>query len=454
MKRRTILKTFPALASLFFLIGSLLTTALLADDANEEDVDAETESERREVTETNTDSFSANDQDPAVMLDRIVRTRSIHKQALFKVSPLKSFHDATDKWSDEFYEKTNVRVGTSVHHLFQWLTDVIPGEETWGTATDVDMIFRWDALNRGEPYQSSITFHLESRWDWGTAGPMNIAPASLGALGGTGNSFDKYVPVSIIRNFYWQTGTVKSKGVIRAGKITVDSIFGVSRHLTPNNACLSFVCTGGFSMAVPDSGLGAVGSWQVNDRFKIMAGISDANGLRYDWGDIGAGDFWKAIDFNVKIWPLSEKAGYSRFTLWQIDEADAATNAATGEKGWGYHILHEQELSRDGNLVSIWRYGRSMKGSSFFERQASAALVKYEPNWFNNIDNDSVGVAFSWMKTVVEGSRTEKELEIWYRFPLFPGLETTLLYQGIFTPAIRTDKDYASAWSIRFITSF
>ena len=95
-----------------------------------------------------------------------------------------------------------------------------------------------------------------------------------------------------------------------------------------------------------------------------------------------------------------------------------------------------------------------MDESAVFERQASVALVKYEPSWFGTIDNDSVGIAYSYMKAVVEGSRSEKELELWYRFPLYPGLDMTLHYQGIFNPALNFDNDYASAWSIRFVTSF
>ena len=225
------------------------------------------------------------------------------------------------------------------------------------------------------------------------------------------------------------------------------------QHLTPNNACLSFTCTGAFSIGVPDSGIGFSGAWHVNDRFKILGGVNDANADRYDFGDIGEGEFFKVIDFNVKIWPVTEKAGYSRFTLWQVDE-NGGSNGALGPKGWGYHILLEQELSSDGSLVGIAKYGRSMKGSAFYRRQGVLALVKYEPDWFTGINNDSVGASFSVMKAWIDNTQTEKNLEFWYKFPLTPKLQTSLHYQGIFNPSLRFDKDYASAWSIRFTTAF
>jgi hypothetical protein len=447
----------PALVSLFFLLGSLFTTALQADDATDEESKAASEllqeDERATDRPGSPAAIGGNNDDPDVLLTRIENSRNVQRDALFGKSPIGPLHDATKQWSEDFYDKTNIQVGTSIHHLFTWLTDVIPGEDDWGTATDADIILRWDVLNRDQPNKSSITFHLESRWDWGTSGPMNIATASLGQLASVGNTFDKYVPVSIIRNLYWQTGGPGSKGALRIGKMTPDGVYGVTAHLTPNNACLSYPCTGAFSIGVPDSGLGFAGAWHINDRFKILGGINDANADRYDWGDIGEGDFFKVIDFNVKIWPITEKAGYSRFTLWQVDE-NGGSNGALGPKGWGYHILLEQELTSDGSLVGVAKYGRSMKRSAFFERQAVIALVKYEPDWFTGINNDSVGGSYSVMKAAIEGTQTEKNLEFWYKFPLTPNLQTSLHYQGIFNPSLRFDKDYASAWSIRFTTAF
>ena len=450
----------PALVSLslIVLLGSLmLATASQADEAGDEDAKAASEQLQEDKRATDrpvdTSTFGGSNQDPEHLLDQIENSRVVRRDALFGKSPIGPLHDATSRWSKEFYEKTNIQVGTSIHHLFTWLTDVIPGEDDFGTATDFDVIFRWDVLNRGEPNMSSVTFHLESRWDWGTSGPMNIGQPSLGMLGSVGNSFDKYVPVTIIRNFYWQTGSTKSKGALRIGKITPDGIYGTTAHFTPNNACLSFVCTGAFVIGVPDSGLGFSGAWHVNDRFKILGGINDANADRYDFGDIGEGEFFKVIDFNVKIWPVTEKAGYSRFTLWQVDEA-GGSNGATGNKGWGYHILLEQELNSDGSLVGVAKYGRSMKASALYKRQAVLALVKYEPDWFTGINNDSVGASFSIIRAVFEGAQMERNLEFWYKFPLTPNLQTSLHYQGIFKPSLRFDKDYASAWSIRFTTAF
>jgi len=116
--------------------------------------------------------------------------------------------------------------------------------------------------------------------------------------------------------------------------------------------------------------------------------------------------------------------------------------------------IHEQELTRDGNLVAVLKYGRSMKESAFYERQATVALVMYEPHWFGSISHDSVGIAYDMIQAVTEGARREQGVELWYRFPLFPSLQTTLHYQAIINPSLDHTNDFASAFSIRFTTAF
>ncbi len=275
-------------------------------------------------------------------------------------------------------------------------------------------------------------------------------------LQNTGNTYDKYVPVAILRNLYWQTGGTKSKVAIRVGKVTVDGIFGTTRHLTPNTSCLSFTCTGGFGIGLPDSGLGGVGVVHFNDRVKLTGAISDANGSRFDFGNIGEGDFFSALDLGVKIWPITEKAGYSKFTIWHNDGTanGLASNGSTGKEGWGLLALHEQELSKDGNMVAIFKYSHAFKKSAFYDRQATAAFVMYEPKLIGTLSSDQTGIAYSWIRASAEGARPESNVEIWYQFPLFPSLDTTLSYMAVINPSLDQTNDFASVFSLRFTTSF
>jgi hypothetical protein len=450
-----------AFVGLVFLLGGLLTTALQADEneTGTEDTAAETALSEDNAAELEGIRLGAgiggNDQDPEVMLQSIQKRRT-EREALFGASPLKPLHDDADAWHERLYKKTNVRLGTSVHHLFQWLSESHPGTDDWGTATDVDIIGIWEATNRGEPNQGSLTMHLEARWDWGTTGPMALGGSSLGMLQNTGNTFDKYVPVTIIRDLYWQKGGPKSKWAMRLGKFTIDGILGTTRHLTPNTSCLSFACTGGFAIALPDSALGVVGVWHFNDRVKLLGSIHDANGDRHDWGDITEGDFFTALDLGVKIWPKTANAGYSKVTLWHTDGTSDGKpiNGSTGVEGWGYYLLHEQELSDNGNAVAVFKWGHAFDNSAYFSKQASASFVFYDMNWLGTLSNDSTGISFNWVEPSAAGSRDESGVEVWYKFPLFPGVDTSLNYQAIINPALDPNNDFASAFSIRLTTAF
>ena len=460
--RHTVRPLILAFAGLVILLGSLMTTALQADDAAAEADDAETASVQTEETGAEleeadaSDAFGGNNQEPGVMLQEIAQRRT-QRAALFQTHPLKPLHDGAAKWNKDLYEEAHVDLGASIHHLFQWLSESIPGTDDWGTGTDMDVIARWDVLNRGEPMQLSVTGHIEGRYNWGTTGPQALGAVAVGSTLGTGNTYDSYVPVAVLRNFYFQLGGTKSKGAIRAGKITPDGMYGITRHLTPNISCLSWACTAAFAIGVPDSGVGVVGAWHFNDRFKIKGSVNDSNASRFNWGDVSAGDFFTAIDFGVKIWPLTEKAGYSTFTLWHNDgtKDGSGGNGGTGKEGWGYYFLHEQELTRDGNLVAIFKYGRSMKESALWERHANIALVMYEPSLIGTITNDSVGISWAMARATGEDvTGREQTVELWYKFPLFPGLDTTLHYQAVFNPTYDPTNDVVSAFSLRFTTAF
>ena len=439
-------------------MGGLVVTAAQADE-HAEDPATTTGQPDESVTEIEDtefrESIGGNNQDPSVLLEEIQQRRS-ERASLFKVSPLKPVHDGAETWHENLYQKTHIRLGTSVHHLFQWLSESLPGTDDYGTATDLDITATWDLTNRGEPNQGSLTMQLETRWNWRTTGPQTLGAVGLGMQQNTGNTYEKYVPTTIIRNFYWQTGGTKSKGALRLGKVTIDSVLGTTRHLTPTTSCLTFACTGAFAIALPDSGLGVVGVWHFNDRVKLLGAVTDANGNRFDFGDIGEGDFFAALDLGVKIAPKTEKAGYSKLTVWQSDGTSDGNpiNGSTGKEGWGYYLLHEQELFADGNTVAVFKWGQAFDGSAYFDRQASASFLFYDPHFIGTISNDAAGISLNWVDPSAADSREESNVEIWYRFPFFPGLDTTFSYMAVINPALDPNNDFASAFSLRLVTVF
>ncbi len=401
-------------------------------------------------------TFGSDPEDPSNLLTSGIPERRAQRESLLPVSPLKWLHDMTDQAKDDIYRAIHLKLGLTINHLFQGLSDALSGKDKWGTTTDLDFVGSWELINRGEPTQGELFFGVEGRWDYGTTGPQDLGFVSLASAGGTANAFSEYVPTFILRNLYWEQGSKEAGWAYRIGKITPDAILATSRHITPVTTFLPNVGTGLFSSGYPDSGLGAVGVWYPSDRFRILGLVSDANADRFDFGDIGAGDLYIAFEAGYKIAPKTEKAGFSKFTLWLNDgtKNGKPINASTGADGWGMTLKLEQELTDDGQAVGVLRWGKSWDGSSIFEQQAGVHFLLYDPPGPAGLQHDLVGLAFNWVDSVAAGARDEYNVEVFYRFPLFPGVDMRLSYQSVINPALTRDIDHASVFSLGLRTVF
>jgi hypothetical protein len=400
--------------------------------------------------------ISSDPTDPGVLLQDI-QQRAAQKEALFPVSPLGRLRDHTDRAKQRIYEATGIKLGLALNNLGQTLSQALPDNANSGLTTDMDLVAKWELIDRGKPTHGGFYFQLEGRWDYGTTGPQDLGFVSLASAGGTANAFSAYTPEAfLVRNLYWQHGSKDAGWAYRIGKITPDAILLTSSHISPTTTFLPNVGTGVFGDGLPDSGLGVVGGWFPNDRIFVAGLVSDANADRFNFGDIGAGDYYKALEVGIKIAPRTKKAGYSKFDLWHTDgtKDGLPINASTGREGWGFATKLEQELTDDGRAVGVFRYGRSYDGSAIYKQQAGLSLLFYDPSDPIGIQNDLVGVAFNWVDSVVVGSRDEYNFEAFYRFPMFPHVDATLSYQSVIHPALTTAIDHASAFSFRLRTTY
>jgi porin len=373
---------------------------------------------------------------------------------LIPFSPLQQLRDSFEAFNEQTERAAHLTFGLAFHTLYQGASKVRPGTDDSGIASVLTLNGRWALVDRGQPTQGELFFQPEGRWDYGTTGPGTIGLANIGTSGGTANTYAAYDPTFLLRNLYYRQGSAEAGWVFRIGKITPGQIFLTNRHISPKTTYLPIAGTGLFAAGFPDSGFGIVGARYLSDRAYIAAGITDANADRYNFGDLGAGDFYKAVELGVKIAPLTEKAGFSKVLLWHTDgtKDGQPAEAGTGKSGWGISILAEQELTHDGRLVLLGRYGRSFDKAATFDQQAGVHLLSYDP--FDRMGDDVVGTAFNWIDSSVEGSRDEYNWETFYRFPLTPDVDATLSYQAVFDPAFETSYDFSSVFSLRLRTVF
>jgi hypothetical protein len=392
-------------------------------------------------------------EDPKNQLEH-AEVRAAQSRALFSFSPLQPLRDSFEAFNEQMERAAHLKFGLGFHTLFQGASKVRPGTDDSGLASVLSFTGRWAVVDRGQPTQGELFFQLEGRWDYGTTGPTTIGLASIGTAGGTANTYAAYDPAFLLRNLYYRQGSKEAGWVFRIGKITPGQMYLTSRHISPKTTYLPIAGTGLFSVAFPDSGLGIAGVRYLSDRVYIAGGIMDANGDRYNWGDLGAGDFFKAFELGVKIAPRTEKAGFSKVLLWHTDgtKDGLPSEASTGKPGWGFSILAEQELTDDGRLVLLGRYGRSFDKAATYDQQAGGHLLYYDP--FDRFGHDVVGTAFNWIDSYVEGTRDEYNWETFYRFPLLPDVDVTLSYQAVFDPAFETSFDFSSVFSLRLTSVF
>jgi hypothetical protein len=151
--------------------------------------------------------------DPVVELQLIqsrrVRTRT-PDYSLFRRSLLTPLHERADRAEKGVYEATNIKFGAAFTTLFQGLSEAFPGEDKFGMATGMTFIGTKE-FNKGDPYQAELTFGLDGRWDYGTTGPTDLGPKSLGSLGFTANQFAAYTPTFLVRNLFWRQGSRAAK---------------------------------------------------------------------------------------------------------------------------------------------------------------------------------------------------------------------------------------------------
>jgi carbohydrate-selective porin OprB len=340
--------------------------------------------------------------------------------------------------------------------VFQGISNAISHEDNWGAATTADLLGAWHLISRDKPTVGQVVAHGQGRWDYGTTGPEDLGAVSLASGIGTADTFSKYSPAFLLRNLYWRHGSEQAGWVYRLGKITPDGLLNASVHLDSQTTFLPSGATGPFAIALPDSGLGAVGAWYFNERVALAGLISDANADRFNWGDIEEGDLFYAAELQVKVLPRTSKAPYSKLTLWRTNGTDGgkARNAMAGPSGWGIFFMHQQELTADGRAIGILRYGKSFNDSAIYEQQAGVHLLLKEPRLLTRLENDVVGAAFNWAKLPFSDARSEYNVEVFYRFPLFPSVDVTFSYQSVIHPALTRDVDHASVFSLRIRSAF
>ena len=262
-----------------------------------------------------------------------IEQRRLQRKGLFEFEPLGFFRRPWGELNDKLYESYGFRAGIGIHNMFQAADRTITGTKKWGAATDFDVNLNWDLLNRGQPDQGGFFANIEGRWEYGfPPGPQTLGFASLATVGGTANTFSRYVPAFTARQLFWRQGSPEAGWSYRLGKITVDGAFSSSRHLNPNATFLPNASGAVFGVAAADSGLGAQGHFAFNENWAVMGLVSDANASRFNFGDPLEGDVFGGGELQ---WRSSKSAKLSTVAKLGLSGTNGTKNGlpANGATG-------------------------------------------------------------------------------------------------------------------------
>lgn len=123
-------------------------------------------------------------EDPVVDLRRIRLIREQAKtpgDALFRTSPLTPVRERFIAREKRIFERHDIKYGANLNTLFQGLTDNIPGTDSYGMGSFLQINATWDGFRKGCPNQGEITLGVEGRWNWGTTDPQRSAMSALAA---------------------------------------------------------------------------------------------------------------------------------------------------------------------------------------------------------------------------------------------------------------------------------
>jgi hypothetical protein len=115
--------------------------------------------------------------------------------------------DGAGDGKKQLYDATGLMLAFGVTHLFQGLSESLPGEDDRGTATTTNFLGSWDLIDKDRPTLGTAVFHVQGRWDYGSTGPEDLGFVSLRSAIGTGDTFAKYSPLLVLRNLYWRQGS-------------------------------------------------------------------------------------------------------------------------------------------------------------------------------------------------------------------------------------------------------
>ena len=343
----------------------------------------------------------------------------------------------------DLYDRYGLALGMNYTALFQAASDGLPGKDRQGASGDFDFYGRWEVVNRGGSWTGSIVFSTEFRHGYGSTTPADLG-TNIGSLWRTTGGFND--EAFTLNEIFWKQGSFEDRVLYGVGKFDPGLFIDGGSYTSSNYNFLSPAIGGSLTMPIPSTGLGAGLAWFPYKNTYVSASLTDANGSKEGWGDLGAGELFSAIELGLVPGFGTPEEGRYHVNFWHLNGADDGNDGASS--GWGFSLYAEQHF---GQYVPFVRYAEGT-GAGLPVRRTAAAGLGFERPFGQN--NDLIGFGLGWGEPVNQDKSDQYVFEAFYRVQLTPATQLTPDLQIIFNPVDNPEENAIAVGGIRLRTLF
>ena len=363
-------------------------------------------------------------------------------------------------FADWFKQKQRVNdeygIGYNINYttLATWASEKsAPENDDFAASGIFNALFSWSAIGSAEEGNVGRLF---AKLDWrhkftDTAPHFLSFEAGYNSLAAVG--FKDYTPR--LQELNWAQAFANNRFHVIAGKVDPPNYFTFHRAEVPWTDFLGYGFSVNGTVNWADPGLGVIGSVRPTENFYITAALSDAQGDRFEDGEILCcyenfldGKFFKAVEVGYVPSFAERFIKKLSFTWWETDEyeiddgdpsATPPVAPAISPKASGWAFTANWTFNDWITPFLTYGNGDGVGANVFYEESISAGATFYFKNY------DVLGVGYNHSRVAAEAGLPDQDvIEVYYRFMLTEHLEFSPDVQYVMNPTL--DPNIDSLW--------
>jgi hypothetical protein len=345
-------------------------------------------------------------------------------------------------WKEDLYDDVGLKLAFSYQTLYQTASDTATGNDSaWGGWLLLEA--KWEALNRGEDNEGSLTFDVDWRHTIGNnAAPAAFGTVDVGSLWPTDVPFFEWDPSLAI--IYWEQWFQKDVFNLRAGKQLAANTFDFFRFKDGRTSFTASPFTAHTSIPAPAFGQAISFKWwpHKDSSLYVHGTLNDMNG---DPQELGLDTFFNERQYFYGLevgyfWrPSLRDFDHVHLDLFFADEKDSQLPILPNEAGGGAKLLGSKQW---GSLVGFGSYTYNTAeggglGLTFGEHTVTAGVATLSPFGIKG----EIGLGSAWMDPVNSGLGDQYGAELYWKLLLTPDLWITPGVQVVVNPAFNPAQD-------------